>query len=116
MTNPPPPPRKSPDLAEKSPLARLQACGKDEMADNERKRNSLDELNDVMIDLDQEGLEDLAQYGQVLRSSEESKIEPPTPEQWARLPWLIKALITVQVALETWDISLAFWWLSVIYR
>ena len=38
---------------------------------------------------------------------------PPTPEEWDRLPWLIKAWIVVIVFASSWQSSLAFQWLKI---
>lgn len=38
---------------------------------------------------------------------------PPTPEQWARTPWPVKAWIVATVFFYSWEINLAYGWLKV---
>jgi hypothetical protein len=39
-------------------------------------------------------------------------VPPPTPDEWQRLPWLIKAWIVITIFAYSWQSSLAYSWLK----
>lgn len=37
---------------------------------------------------------------------------PPTPEEWQSLPLALKLRIVIIIFVNTWQSSLAYWWLK----
>jgi hypothetical protein len=50
-------------------------------------------LSQILWQLDPEGLRDVLQYARVLANAHEADIPAPTPEEWARVPGLVRLKI-----------------------